>query len=189
MYCVTYSETVSQAWAARTAPQLEPQKRRVYRWGTHWGILGPSGKWICESRTQMMATDEYLVEACVPRPMDVLPKEMDDIWEEEYISLPKGLEYTGLVILRGDGATVLELAGLHGLPTPVLSALPSLPHVQAQAYAQPPSHIYAQKQQSQQPQHQRQPYHLQQSRDSKPHQQRQHVNATKGFKSRCMIQD
>lgn len=117
MYRVTYSESVSQEWAARNALG-EAQKRRVYRWGTHWGTLA-SG-WSCESRTQVTANDDFLVESCTFVHTDILPKEMDDIWEEEYVSLAKGLEYTGLVILKGDAGTVLELAAAQGLPTPVL---------------------------------------------------------------------
>lgn len=118
MYRITYSESVSQAWAARNTLS-ESQKRRVYRWGTHWGILGPDNKWLCESRTQMTVSVDYLVEYCAPTSMDILPKEMDDIWEEEYVSFPKG-EYTGLVILKGDTGTVLETAAALGLPRPVL---------------------------------------------------------------------
>lgn len=117
MYRVTYSESVSQAWASRNTLS-ETQKRRVYRWGTHWGTLGPN-KWFCESRVQTTATEDYMVESCVSKQVDILPKDMDDIWEEEYVSFPKG-EYTGLVILKGDIGTVLETAASLGLPTPVL---------------------------------------------------------------------
>ncbi len=99
----------------------EPLKRRVYRWGTHVGIL-EDGKWHHETRMPCATNASYLSELCTPTPMNVMPMEMDDIWEEEYVPISKSLEYTGLVVLKGDARTVLETAATHGLPTPDLPA-------------------------------------------------------------------
>ncbi len=128
MYRITYSQNISDAFrasadAVTATAAATALKRRIYRWGTLWGIL-EGEKWTCERRTQLQHTDECLVESCVPVQCDVLPKEVDDCWEEEYVPLSKGLEYTGLVILKGDARTVLETAGIHGLSVPSLPALP-----------------------------------------------------------------
>jgi hypothetical protein len=119
MFRVTYSEAISQEWRGRVLEMPETRTRRMYRWGTHWGILGAA--WSCETRQESPAsTDACIVEVCTPVTVDVLPAEMDDLWEEEYVSFPKGLEYNGLVMIRGDARTVLETAVAQGLPTPVL---------------------------------------------------------------------
>jgi hypothetical protein len=127
MYHITYSERESAAWHRRNmaAHELEnPQKRRVYRWGSHWGILD-GDRWQTESRRPCVANADWepgLVEECRTIPdAHIVPMEVDDIWEEEYVSLAKGaVEYNGLVSIRGDGRTVLEMAAKHGLPTPAL---------------------------------------------------------------------
>ena len=66
-----------------------------------------------------------IVEHAIPMSAQIIPKDMDDLWEEEYIPLSKGLEYNGLVIIQGDRETVLRIAEQHGLPTPPLDSLPS----------------------------------------------------------------
>jgi hypothetical protein len=118
MYRITYSQTISDAHSLNRE-ESNISKRRIYRWGTLWGIL-EGEKWICERRIQLHHTDEYLVESCIPVQCDILPKDVDDCWEEEYIPLSKGLEYTGLVIVKGDAKSVLEIVGIQGLPTPSL---------------------------------------------------------------------
>ncbi len=110
----------------------EPLKRRVYRWGTHVGIL-EDGKWHHETRMPCATNASYLAELCAPAPMNVMPMEMDDIWEEEYVPISKSLEYTGLVVVKGDARTVLETAATHGLPTP------DLPIVSTSTAVAPPS--------------------------------------------------
>ncbi len=123
MFRVTYTEEVSQEWRRNVLEIGESLKRRVYRWGTHVGIL-EDGKWHHESR-MTINTFNYIVEVCTPSPMNILPIEIDDIWEEEYVPISKSLEYTGLVVLKGDARTVLETAATHGLPTPDLPILPN----------------------------------------------------------------
>ncbi len=126
MYNVTYNERESTAWRRRVHDLGETQKRRIYRWGTHWGIL-EGDRWRTESR-RPQATDwePGLVEECkILADAHIVPMEVDDLWEEEYISLTKGagvLEYNGLVSLRGEARTVLEMAAQQGLPTPALSS-------------------------------------------------------------------
>ena len=63
--------------------------------------------------------------------------EMDDIWEEDVCTFPKGLDYTGLVSIKGEREQVLETAAAHGLPTPSLpfSANAAKPQVQKLAKA------------------------------------------------------
>ncbi len=96
----------------------ESQQRRIYRWGSHYGIL--SDKWICETRKIASECDEYIVYTCQPDLCDLLPMEMDDIWDEEYVSVGKHIEYNGLLSIRGDTSAILETAKLQQLPIPPL---------------------------------------------------------------------
>lgn len=120
IYHVTYGERESEAWRRAHPLEGDVQKRLVYRWGSHWGIL-EGDRWRIESRVGTAGTWEPgLVEECRPvQDTYIVPVELDDLWEEEYVSLSKGgLEYNGLVMLRGDGRTVLEMAEKQGLPLP-----------------------------------------------------------------------
>ncbi len=64
--------------------------------------------------------------SCTSHKCDILPKEIDDLWEEEYVPLSKGIEYTGLLKVHGDSKTVLEILATQGLPSLSLPALPAL---------------------------------------------------------------
>ncbi len=119
----------------------ESRKRRVYRWGTRWGTLAER-RWSVEIRQPTTANDTtntYLLEECIPQvDTTVIPQEVDDLWEEEYVSLAKdgNLEYNGLVMIRGDARTVLEIAESQGLPVPLnisSAALQPLPQSQPQS--------------------------------------------------------
>jgi hypothetical protein len=129
MYRITCSEEISEGYRSKIELP-EPLKRRVYRFGTLWGIL-EDGKWICERRVPILQNAEYIVEACTSHQCDVLPKEIDDLWEEEYVPLSKGIEYTGLLKVHGDYKTVLEILATQGLPSLTLPALPALPALHA----------------------------------------------------------
>ncbi len=146
MYRITYSEEISEGYRSKIELPEFNTKRRVYRWGTLWGIL-EDGKWICERRVPILQTAEYIVEVCTSHQCDVLPNEVDDLWEEEYVPLSKGIEYTGLLKVYGDSKTVLEILATHGLPSLTLpalpsSALPSTPHAPSTKSIQPthPTH-------------------------------------------------
>ena len=116
MYRVTFSQAVSDAWRSRiTLPDIK--QRRVYRWGTLWCSCDP---WTCERRTVEEDTEECRVERCETITCDRLPMEVDDIWEEDVCAFPKGLEYNGLVSVKGGRESVLETVAAHGLPTPSL---------------------------------------------------------------------
>ncbi len=139
MYRITYSEEISHDYRSKIELPPATLKRRVYRFGTLWGIL-EDGKWTCERRVPILQTAEYIVEACTVYQCDVLPKEVDDLWEEEYVPLSKGIEYTGLLKVYGDSKTVLEILATHGLPSLTLPALPSTPSTQTGVPSVKPTH-------------------------------------------------
>jgi hypothetical protein len=120
MFRISYNSDISCKWRGRT--ELPVKKRRIYRWGIHWGIL--DNQWICEKRIVLESSDSMIVEQCM-QSTELPPKDVDDIWEEEYCSM-KGLEYNGLVFLKGTREEVLEIAKSQGLPIPGLSGLPVL---------------------------------------------------------------
>jgi hypothetical protein len=127
MYRVTYSEAISETYRRKNMLEIqEPNKRRIYRWGTLWGML-EGNKWICERRVVLKQSEDCVIESCTPVSCDILPKDMDDLWEEEYIPLSKGIEFTGLVSIMGNAKFVLEGAGNQGLPLPELPTFSELP--------------------------------------------------------------
>ena len=128
MFRISYNRAISDAWRSRMLELPEPKKRRMYRWGSHW--LSIEDKIVCEKRIPHSTSDSMIVEVIEPASCTILPKEIDDLWEEDFIVFPNGIEYNGLVFLKG-GKEVLEIAESQGLPLPSLpplSSLPSLPN-------------------------------------------------------------
>jgi hypothetical protein len=118
MFRVSYNSDVSREWYSRVdLPAVK--KRRVYRWGTRWGILGDG--WMCEKRETIHSSETMIVEMCSSC-SELPPKDVDDLWEEDYCCM-KGLEYNGLVFLKGSREEVLEVAKRQGLPMPDLPVL------------------------------------------------------------------
>jgi hypothetical protein len=99
MYRVTFSMDLSAQWI-RKHPELLNTivQQRIYRWGSRWGVM-KEGKWSVEERFPRddLGSPEYpLVEECRPCGEFAPPKDVEDLWEEEVISINGG-EYTGVL--------------------------------------------------------------------------------------------
>jgi uncharacterized membrane protein YgcG len=115
-YRVSASDSVSKEWYNHpaTAPTVEAQKRRIYRWGDMWGILD-GHDFSVEKRTVVHQSEAYQVERCELQAVYV-PLRVDDIWEEEVLCLPN-IEFNGLLTIVGNAGTIRECLRMHGLPT------------------------------------------------------------------------
>jgi hypothetical protein len=123
MYRITYSKELSEQWRkTQSVTNLEPNTRRIYRWGTMWGVMAAE-TWSCESRTSLQDSPSFLVELYTPIRCDILPNQLDDVWEEEYFSISTQIEYNGHLIIKGGRDDVLKIVEQLGLPIPSLPPL------------------------------------------------------------------
>lgn len=151
LFRLTLTGSAASTWISNQSKQSKqskvalpaPTTRRMYRWGTLWGILGgpnnPTG-WMVERRTQHQS-DLHLLES-VERYSDISapPSQVDDVWDEEVIAIGD-VEYTGFVSVCLPASVLHQWCIRQGLPSfPVLET--ATPTSVAKAVTTP---VYTQK--------------------------------------------
>ncbi len=97
--------------------------RRIYRWGSMWGSLElPKGTWAAEKRTALSESQQGVLESVVVQTHLLPPVHVDDMWEEEVVSLAATAEYNGLVSVFGTQTAIEAWCKHADLPVPPLSA-------------------------------------------------------------------
>lgn len=127
LYRLTFSEKDSELWWERytsSRSQTPPyHKRRIYRWGTMWGILQRSNTsgsskdvWVAENRVPAVLSPSLSpspslpsahVQEVVTRSQHRLPPpHVDDIWEEEVVHIDDVAEFNGLLSVTGTSTEI-----------------------------------------------------------------------------------
>ena len=131
MFRFTFSEEISSNWWKKhTATTATPDKtsaptmRRIYRWGSMWGSLElpKGGAWAAEKRTALSESPQGVLESVVVQTHLLPPVHVDDMWEEEVVSLVSTAEYNGLVSVFGTQTAIEAWCKHADLPVPPLSA-------------------------------------------------------------------
>lgn len=128
LYRLTLTEEESaQWWKTYMSVKKQPtvQTRRIYRWGTMWGILQTSktsgsgssgGAWIAENRLNV-ASSTHILDS-VKRSQHLLPPpSIDDLWEEEVVQIDNTAEFNGLLSITGNLLEIQEWCRKHDLTT------------------------------------------------------------------------
>jgi hypothetical protein len=122
MFRLTLSNKQSDVWVQKHPDILlsKPQKCRIYRWGTMWGILDQG--WSVEQRILLDYPDEVgLLEYVVSCTADV-PYQVDDVWEETYFA-EDSVRMNGLVSVCLNASDLQKWCRDHDMPVPVLPTI------------------------------------------------------------------
>ncbi len=177
-----------------TQPTTAMQKRRIYRWGDMWGILGlEKGLWYVERRRRIHEEEGICLESVEFMPIQAPPPSVDDVWNEEFYD-EGGHVWNGLVSVCFPSAAMIGWCSKHGFGS---SAVMKILQEESQKINSLTQQIQLPQQQPQQQQNQRpqRSQHNNRNNHGNYSNQRpqQHINRFQQYQrprqSQCLIMD
>lgn len=149
-YRLTFTESVSKQWWEQFKGNKQPFVRRIYRWGSYWGILDlntsssvsvPTNMrslrpWVTEKRVAITETSAYILESIESCDTKTPPSHIDDCWDEECVNIENIAEYSGLLSVSGLWHDISNWCLKHNVHIP--TELPTTPTLESNFHVKKP---------------------------------------------------